>query len=55
MQNSFLEEYKALQKIRDPLDQLHVPRLSGLVEAEDDIVGILMNYIETDQPDLSYV
>jgi len=38
-----------------PLNQLHLSRLSGLVEAEDGIVGLLMNYIETAQPDLSYV
>jgi serine/threonine protein kinase len=53
---SFLREYEILQKILDARAQkaINAPRLRGVIMVEEGVVGLLMDFIETDQPDLTY-
>lgn len=52
----FDREYQALQKIldADDSDSIRVPKLKGTVQVAEGVVGIPIDFIETDQPDLTF-
>jgi hypothetical protein len=56
LREPFIREYEILQQISDADFQnaISVPRLSGLVMVEEGVVGVLMDFIETNQPDLTF-
>lgn len=53
---AFLREYEILQKILDvdPQNAINATRLRGVVMVEEGVVGVLMDFIQTNQPDLTY-
>lgn len=52
----FVREYRVLQRISDSenSESIRVPKLKGLIQVGEGIVAILMDFIETDKPDLTY-
>lgn len=52
----FAREYRVMQQISDSdnSDSIRVPKLKGLIQVGEGIVGILMDFIETDKSDLTY-
>jgi tRNA A-37 threonylcarbamoyl transferase component Bud32 len=56
LHDSFAREYRVLQQISDSdnSDSIRVPKLKGLIQVGEGIVGVLMDFIETDEPDLTY-
>jgi tRNA A-37 threonylcarbamoyl transferase component Bud32 len=53
---AFLREYEILQKILDADAQnaINATRLRGVIMVEEGVVGVLMDFIQTNQPDLTY-
>lgn len=54
--DSFNREYEMLLRISnaDAQNAISAPRLRGLVMVEEGVVGVLMDFIETNQPDLTF-